>query len=283
MGEVDKAVSPPRQPASPQLILTVGPEQKSTLVKSAIAIVGLAVLIGIVFLATKIIQPPPPKVIQIPVRVSPTPIPDLYTESSRSATANWKTYTNREYRFSFKYPSDFEPSFGSNIVVSVHTPTKEDFDPRLVFTCQEIFVFGIEFSEMSLYKDKQFYKVNVGDKEALRYDSEYGSGKDSCTTSSILIPDITDPRNRVLHIYLNRDSQQYQETFDQILSTFQFLDQEQNADNSKVCLQDNDCTLLQCSGCFNKEWVQTAPSDLPCTRYSGYSCKCVENECSETK
>lgn len=46
----------------------------------------------------------------------PSPTPDLYTESSRSATANWKTfigsdlvYQNSGYnQYSFKYPQDWE-------------------------------------------------------------------------------------------------------------------------------------------------------------------------------
>lgn len=44
------------------------------------------------------------------VVVQPTPTPDLYTESSRSATANWKTYTNNY--FSFQYPSSAKLSVG---------------------------------------------------------------------------------------------------------------------------------------------------------------------------
>ena len=40
-----------------------------------------------------------------PVVYEPTPTPDLYTEASRSATADWQTYTNQEIGYSFKYPS----------------------------------------------------------------------------------------------------------------------------------------------------------------------------------
>lgn len=41
-----------------------------------------------------------------------TPEPEstfpMYTEPTADPTANWKTYTNTKYNFSFKYPSDFK-------------------------------------------------------------------------------------------------------------------------------------------------------------------------------
>lgn len=36
----------------------------------------------------------------------PSPTPDLYTEGTRSATANWKTYTNQQFGFTLKYPPE---------------------------------------------------------------------------------------------------------------------------------------------------------------------------------
>lgn len=50
--------------------------------------------------------------------------------------------------------------------------------------------------------------------------------------------------------------------------------------NSRSCLQDSDCTLFICSGCFNKEWAKTAPPDLPCMAYQGYNCKCSNKICT---
>ena len=43
-----------------------------------------------------------------PTLSPPTPTPDLYTEATRSATADWKTYTNSKYGFSLKYPAKGE-------------------------------------------------------------------------------------------------------------------------------------------------------------------------------
>ena len=53
--------------------------------------------------------------------------------------------------------------------------------------------------------------------------------------------------------------------------------------NSKFCNTDDDCGLLICSGCFSKEFLKTAPPDLPCMRYERYSCECVENICTEVE
>ncbi|MBM4401894.1 MAG: hypothetical protein FJ044_01465 [Candidatus Cloacimonetes bacterium] len=53
--------------------------------------------------------------------------------------------------------------------------------------------------------------------------------------------------------------------------------------NSKFCNTDDDCGLLICSGCFSKEFLKTAPPDLPCRQYEGYSCECVENKCTEVE
>ena len=52
------------------------------------------------------------------------------------------------------------------------------------------------------------------------------------------------------------------------------------ASDNEFCNADDDCGLLLCSGCFSKEFLKTAPPDLPCTAYVGYSCKCTENKCT---
>ncbi len=76
-------------------------------------LLGLALTFIIKFLffpKSSITSPPIPT----PKMISPSPLltPDLYTESSRSvytepsrsATANWKTYINDTFKISFKYP-----------------------------------------------------------------------------------------------------------------------------------------------------------------------------------
>ncbi|PIT89225.1 MAG: hypothetical protein COU27_01445 [Candidatus Levybacteria bacterium CG10_big_fil_rev_8_21_14_0_10_36_7] len=54
------------------------------------------------------ITPTPTPPVPITEISSPTLSPDLYTEETRSATANWQTYTNRKYGYSIKYPNDWK-------------------------------------------------------------------------------------------------------------------------------------------------------------------------------
>jgi len=67
----------------------------------------LVVLVGIIgFLLGKSFSQPktsPPPISQVspsPTPENPTPTPD--------PTANWKTYTNEKYGYTFKYPSSFD-------------------------------------------------------------------------------------------------------------------------------------------------------------------------------
>ncbi|GEM_PF-2857505 len=40
--------------------------------------------------------------------ISPAPTSNIYPEGTRSATANWKTYENKELNLVFKYPNDYK-------------------------------------------------------------------------------------------------------------------------------------------------------------------------------
>ena len=51
----------------------------------------------------------------------------------------------------------------------------------------------------------------------------------------------------------------------------------------KFCNTNDECGLLTCSGCYSREFLKTAPVDLPCMVYQGYHCECIENECKEIK
>ncbi len=53
--------------------------------------------------------------------------------------------------------------------------------------------------------------------------------------------------------------------------------------DNKFCNTNDDCWLLLCGGCFSKEFLKTAPPDLPCIQYEGYHCECIENKCGEIK
>ncbi len=53
--------------------------------------------------------------------------------------------------------------------------------------------------------------------------------------------------------------------------------------NPKVCQTNTDCSLLICSGCFNKDWIKTAPPENACLQYQGFNCQCINNSCTIVK
>jgi len=67
-------------------------------------VLGVLVFIGAVFGAYKFgqrqVQPPG-------LVVTPTPLPSEAPAKEGDPTANWKTYTNTKYKFSFKFPPDW--------------------------------------------------------------------------------------------------------------------------------------------------------------------------------
>lgn len=62
---------------------------------------------------------------EVSTKAGPTPSPDLYREPTGStATANWKTYTESNNMFSFKYPADLN---GGKVTISTN------FSPNTLF------------------------------------------------------------------------------------------------------------------------------------------------------
>lgn len=90
---------PPQQPPiPPQNVNPVPPPQHKNWIKWVLIIVFVVLLASITtyfVLTFQSQKPPPPQIVQ--TTPSPTPTPD--------PTANWKTYTNTKYGFTFKHPS----------------------------------------------------------------------------------------------------------------------------------------------------------------------------------
>lgn len=83
-----------------------------------LAVLTLGIAIGI-FSAKFLNQSPSPSPLtSTPTpTLSPIPSPDLYREPAGSAaTADWKTYSNSQYQFGFKYPSDYQLEENSDYV-----------------------------------------------------------------------------------------------------------------------------------------------------------------------
>lgn len=88
---------------------TLGAIQKK-IAKIILVIGAIGVTISLPLVLLSVISPMYNLTNQIaPVTTpNPTPTPDLYTESSQSATANWKTYKNEKLGFEFKYPANIK-------------------------------------------------------------------------------------------------------------------------------------------------------------------------------
>lgn len=98
--------------------------KKSTLfliILTAIFFTSTLVLIYLNYLKPQSISTPTPS--STPTEsISPTPDP----------TANWKTYENKEYGFSFKYPTNFQPSSQIQIIDNSDQLTVKQYSDNLV-------------------------------------------------------------------------------------------------------------------------------------------------------
>lgn len=53
-------------------------------------------------------------------------------------------------------------------------------------------------------------------------------------------------------------------------------------DVNKSCTNNNDCGLDMCTGCFNKDYLETQESNLPCRTYADMTCVCENNVCTSS-
>ncbi len=93
---------------------------------------------------------------------TPTPIPNLSIESSQSATANWKTYTNTKWNYSFSYPDSFFVAEQEENICPTDDPLPlpSNYIPR-TGACDnrekgdEVILYNIKD------KNKQFYEIDT--------------------------------------------------------------------------------------------------------------------------
>ncbi|MBI4157225.1 hypothetical protein HY502_00025 [Candidatus Woesebacteria bacterium] len=134
-----------------------------------------------------------------------------YPSPTANPTANWKTYTNQEYNFSFKYPSDLA--------------VRENKNPSLTENAEIVLV-----GELS---DKFFY-VNLGyledgtDKADMKFeykDSVIASKQakmQTITTGGKVTQVSYGVKNENTDMVISSNFEEY--IFDQILSTFKFIE-----------------------------------------------------------
>lgn len=211
----------------------------------------------------------------------PTPIASIQPTFTPDPTANWKTYTNQKLGFQFQYPADWipaDPSEAPSGVAIKKCPKGQ--------SCSVISVGLISESQLATM--------------GITYCGAYPQDSTRCQTISGFLVDwgppteakrsayatASHPKGGVVTISLAPVTSETKSVFLKILSTFKFLEQSpvptptpNKVTESKFCQADTDCQLLLCSGCRNKEWIKSAPPDLPCRVYSGYHCQCINQQC----
>lgn len=152
------------------------------------------------------------------------------------AMSNWKTYRNKEYRFEFKYPKDFEISefldriiltdlkhrakkSGQVVSISFNKPeiaTRENF-PKFVESKRE----SINISPFTKASDKEKIVINDNfESYKLNVDTEGTPYEDIFIYSDGRVISINTPS------FYELDEEYVTYTIYKILSTFRFLDEE---------------------------------------------------------
>lgn len=220
-----QALPPQQPPIPPQNINPMPPPQQSLYgkinwLKWVLIIVFVALLASITtyfVLTFQSQKPPPPQIVQ----TIPSPTPDLYTEGTRSATANWKTYTNIKYGYLIKYPSDvkLEPSTEEAIGFYRNEVAKSGTGGQ--GRCCGMTIYSRTYDSVSIEsQSRPIETINVGGYSALRWSD------DPPFFDDIWIPN-PDKRGavRITISTLNAidpyNKEDY-EIFEQILSTFRF-------------------------------------------------------------
>ncbi|MFH0936792.1 MAG: PsbP-related protein [Candidatus Daviesbacteria bacterium] len=166
---------------------------------------------------------------QLTVDSQSTPTPSLISSASSNEISNWKTYTNDKYYYSVKYPSNwFLTEIQDSTTVNIDNSPISSLSPtqELPKTMQ-IRIGRIQEKHISPWKptsaDYAIDPIIVGGITGTKYTDKKPDKVDGLFHSIALI----DSGNiSYVIIYTNYDNKgTHDQIFDQILSSFKFLDQ----------------------------------------------------------
>jgi len=248
-----------------KLFPKVKPEIRSLILPVILLVVISFLVIGLILIANKPKGSNLPPT-QIPIStVEPTPVPN--------PTENWKTYMNDKYGFEFEYPDDLnnkcceeysDSLYGMAKVITLAQKLDTDFEGGA-----EIYN-GLTIS-LALNKTNTPLDTFVEDQKIKNLQRFYGEDQLKTALSKIKTTRVgiagqegllitNQPVLNIDIIYLpiqnnkyfisiyksEEHDKEFDKTFDQILSTFKFLDSEENAEG-KFCggiaanLPENQC------------------------------------------
>jgi len=230
--EIPVISTPPSQPTIPS-VSPVFPK-KNNLVAILLSVLLLITLLisGYLFLQ---VQKLSKQLAQLQVQVQATPIPSPAEVSSPTPdpTANWKTYTNDEFKFSLKYPNSWDiKMLGSNNSKTLII-APQDIIAKLPdggFGGGSFLTLSINFYDQpqSIPKsDKswligQVSSTTIDYKPAQRYTAQVlqdfpGFAKGDLVDTVIV-------KNNDLYFKIDFMKKEYKTIFNQILSTFKFME-----------------------------------------------------------
>jgi hypothetical protein len=147
------------------------------------------------------------------------------------STFNWKTYTNTEYGFEFKYPNNWSVK-NENGGVGLTGPELAELQANNEIEIRAfdigIFIKNTNQSADDYSKniDKGWYesyksktKIKIDSRDAIKY-----SDVDAKVAHFPLIAIFIQDKNRIVQIHMEYGDDAERQIFDQILSTFKFVD-----------------------------------------------------------
>lgn len=202
--------------------------------------IGVFIIAGGLFAAakTKILD----KYLKAPITTSPTPT--LSIAPSGAPAAEWKTYNNSKYGFSFKYPAEakFSDSNVDTFQVSFMGP-KQTASGRTQTELADGYAFAVVVVDASKITLDEYLQKNLEDLKNVCEPGNIGkyvktniNGKDSYTYTSNCLGTfttyLTKNGNQIYQInelyegFTSEDKAGYKQIADKILSTFTFLKSE---------------------------------------------------------
>jgi len=217
-------MNPTQQPTQtlPEIIIPQPkPNYLKTIIFSVLMIITVGLIAYLIFqnqkLQKQVLSPPVSPTIQVPSptsqSVSPTPKTVTSISLPTDETAGWKTYTNTEVGFSFKYPSEWKTQTGilNSGLISLETDRGDRF----------FAMYHQSYSISEWLEETQAGKI-TGKKTFGKYTYTVIEGGLMLKSLEYAL-DIKG--NGFVRFVIEPDSNtlESEKTFDQILSTFHFL------------------------------------------------------------
>ena len=223
-----------------------------------------------------------------------TPTPDQ--------TENWKTYKNEQYRYEFKYPSDWEIwSVNGSIDFPPGTPIPPPNKAQNLLIGQSTRnQDGIQTKQaqisLNVYENKAELEIREFFKHSGGWSDEYIKNMEDTSLNTLPTVRLNLSWDKTSHYFIALDEYiidfqlSYFETddkfpvppeqvFAQILSTFKPIANVQTPSPETLCTQDSDCDINFCAGCkvMNKEFI--SPSDKACLVVCNQTPICYQGQC----